>query len=516
MTEVVYYFSVFFRRLPLFLPIVMVISAVSVIVAMTLPPAYVSKTQVVVESPQIPDELAPSTVRIPPREQLEIIRQRLLTRVNLLEIARRLNVLPGIEDMNPDEIVDAMRARTQIKTSGRRDAATLMWIEFEAPEARTAAAVLTEYLTLIQKEDAQFRQGRAGETLEFFEQQVAELGRELDDLSARILGYKNENTEALPETLEFRLNQQEQLQKEFNQIKRDVILLTDQKERLITLYETPELEQEVSQRRLTPEEQQLEQLRAELQQTLAVFSEEAPKVKLLRARIASLESNIDSSGVAETDETENPVKVEKPSPLTIQLSEIDSRLALLEEQKTATERLLKSLNESIKKTPEVSIRLEELERQYQTLQQQFALAQDRLSTARTGELIETRSRGQEISVIDPPAVPSQPTKPNRLLIAGGGVAFSILAGLGLVFLLEAMNTSARRPEDIVKRFNIMPISTIPFIRTRRQVFFQRGLKLLIIFAIIIGVPMAVYAVHTYYTPLDLLAERVMNKLGIRL
>src|SRR6056297_3327214 len=107
MSELRYYMSIFLRRLPYFLPVFMVVSAVSVIVAYALPPAYVSQMRLIVQSPQIPQELAASTVRLPPLEQLQIIQQRLLTRANMLDIARDLDVLPNIEEMSPDQIVDA-------------------------------------------------------------------------------------------------------------------------------------------------------------------------------------------------------------------------------------------------------------------------------------------------------------------------------------------------------------------------------------------------------------------------
>jgi hypothetical protein len=79
-----------------------------------------------------------------------------------------------------------------------------------------------------------------------------------------------------------------------------------------------------------------------------------------------------------------------------------------------------------------------------------------------------------------------------------------------------MKSTARRPEDLVKRFNIMPIATIPMVQTPRQVFLSRARRVSIALLIIIGAPTAVWAVHTYYLPLDLLAEKAMNKLGIRL
>ena len=48
-----------------------------------------------------------------------------------------------------------------------------------------------------------------------------------------------------------------------------------------------------------------------------------------------------------------------------------------------------------------------------------------------------------------------------------------------------------------------------------QRFRQRSLKLLLVLAILVGIPAAVYAIHIYYLPLDLLADRIMNKTGLR-
>jgi uncharacterized protein involved in exopolysaccharide biosynthesis len=518
MNDLKFYLIIFLRRLNIFLPVVMVISAASVIVAVSLPPAYESEMQLVVESPQIPTNLASSTVRISPQEQLALVRQRLLTRANMLDIARRLEVISGSAGMSPDQIVAAMRARTNIRTSSSRDAATLMWVKFEASDARIAAAVLGEYLSLIQSEDAQFRQERAGETLDFFEGQVTELGLELDSTSAQILSYKNENRDALPETLDFRLGRLSQLQASLSGFERESASLRDQRDRLVAVFEATGNSTTSGLPQRSSEEIQLAQLQSELQQALSVFSEQSVKVRLLRVQIEQLEKSIgdriaenqgETSGESETSEVQYPLT------LQFQLEDIDKRLEEIVAQSSLARQQIESLTASIDRTPEVSIALEDLNRRYASVQSQYEAAQSRLAAAKTGELIETRSRGQEISVIEPPAVPNEPTKPNRMLIASGGVAFGLAVGLGLVLLLELMNGSARRPEDLVRRFNIMPIATIPLVQTPGQVLASRARRIAIALLIIIGVPAAVWAVHTYYIPLDLLAEKAMNKIGVR-
>ena len=519
-----FYFSIFRRRFAYFLIVATILSAISVTVAYTLPPAYVSKMVILVESPQIPEELASSTVRTPAFEQLQIVQQRLLTRANLLDIARQLNVLTDLREMSPDEIVEAMRARTSINTSNRRlKEAPLMTISFEASRARTAAGVLNEYLGLILQQDSEYRKGRSGETLEFFTQEVDRLSDELDEQSARILKFKQANVGALPEGLEFRLNQQSVLRDRLVQAGRDISDLKSQRQRLMQLYEiTGQVETPQEATLLSPEELQLQDLRNQLNDTLVVYSSENPRVKLLQARIAKLEARIvDLTAPApeeeETPENETVEPLTEPLPaiLTIQLSEIDARVIILEDSKTALQAQLDTLNDSITKTPEVSIALEELDRKYASIQLQYNQTEDRLSKARTGDRIETRSRGQRMSVIEQPAIPSEPTKPNRPLIAGGGIGFGIFAGIGLIFLLEMLNSTARRPEDIIKRLGVTPLTTIPYTRTRGQRFRQQGAKLLLALVILVGIPGLVYAVHLYYLPLDLIADKIMNKMGVR-
>lgn len=517
MDSLKYYFSLFLRRLPYFLVVATILSAVSVTVALSLPPAYVSRMQLIVESPQIPDELAPSTVRTPPLEQLQVMEQKLLTRGNLLDIARRLEVLPDLGQMNPDQIVAAMRSRTDIRLDSGRNALPLMTITFEAPTARSTAAVLNEYLTLIQQEDSDFRRGRSGETLEFFVQEVQRLSALLDQQGARILEFKQANTSALPDSLEFRLSQQALLQERSGQLERDIAALQRQREQLVQLFEqTGRVATVGTGVPLSPNEQRLIELQDELDQALAVYSPENPRVTLLKARVEQIKSSIANAAPSlDAASSDDPAESSSPTPLDIQLIEVDSRIAVLSEQNADLKTRLVSINENIERTPEIAITLDELERKYAGIQAQYNQAEDRLSRAQTGDRIETRSRGQRISVIEQPAVPSQPTKPNRMLIAGGGTVFGILAGLALIVLLEVMNTTARRPEDLVKRFGITPFTTIPYIRTRQQTFFQRSLKLLLIFAILTGIPAAIYAVHIYYLPLDLIADKVMNKLGVR-
>ncbi len=517
MSDLKYYFSIFVRRLHYFLVVSVVISATSIIAALTLPPAYESETRLLLEGPQIPSELAASTVMIGLTEQLEIIQQRLMTRANLLDVARSQKVFEDLNQMSADQIVQAMRARTVIQTGGGRNPTPIMNISFEANRPRVAAAVLNEYLTLIESQNAEFRTSRAGNTLEFFQQEVERLGKDLDLQSERILKFKTENSGDLPESLEYRLDQQAALQDQVRQIDRDVTSLRNQRERLIQIFEaTGQLSGDNSSP-LSPDEQRLQEMQSQLDEALTLYSEENPRVKMLKARIEQVENRVNARASERSDASEerSPTEARGSATLQLQLSEIDTRVSMLQEQRVDINERLSNLSASLDRTPANTVTLDELTRTYDNIEEQYNMAVDRLARASTGERIESLSRGQRISVIEPPAVPTEPTKPNRVLIAGGGTMFGIIAGIGLVLLFELLGRTARRPDDIVKSIGVRPLATIPYISSRKEVVWKRLIKVSVYLAILIGIPAAVYAVHIYYLPLDLLADRVMNKIGVR-
>lgn len=506
-----YYLSVFMRRLPYFILVATTISAASIIIAVALPPAYISQMQLIVEAPQIAENTTGPTDAAPSVEQLRVTQQRLLTRANLLDIATRLQVLADQAKLNPDEIVDAMRLRTTILISANTGDPPLMTVSFEAPEATKAAAVLNEYLTLIQQQDVGARTERATATLDFFDQEVARLNQALAAKSAAISSFKTANIDALPDSMNFRLSQQAVLQERLAQFDRDLLSLKNQRELLLNLFNSTGRVAEAKPEASTPEQVQLDTLRNQLSDALAVLSPENPQVKMLNARIAQIEQVVSAQpkplGKAQP-ETGNAM-------LDLQLAEIDSRIADLADQKVLVVVEFDKLAVSIEKTPANTVKLDELTLDYQNIQLQYNGAVDRLAKASTGERIEFMARGQRIAVIEPPSIPNKPSKPKRTVIAAGGSFFGFMAGIGLIVLLEALNRSIRRPEDLVRTLGISPIATLPYIQTRTEVVLRRGRKLLITLIMLAGITVLLYAVHTYYQPLDVVAERVMNKLGLR-
>ena len=508
-----YYLAIFLRRLPWFILLTGLISGLAIFVAIKLPPAYVSQTRLIIENSQIPDNMAAPTVDTPAVEQLQLFETRLLTRDNLLAIARKLNVLQDQGAMNSDEIVDGMRARTTIRRQSGRDLAALMTISFEARSGQIAAGVLNEYLTLILQQDAANRTQRAGQTQDFFKQEVSRLSEGLDAQGAKMLAFKTQNADALPDSLDFRRSEQSALQDRVAQADREIGSQREQRAQLVQIFAaTGRIGSSGGKDTRSPDQIELDRARKDLSTALLVYSSANPRVKLLQDRIAQLEKSVvAAAGTADDTASADPGK----AMLDVQLAQIDSRVTSLETQKTSDQDKLDVLTDSIARTPANAIAIDAMQRDYDNLQAQYNQAVGRLAQASTGERIELLSRGQRVSVIEQPSVPAEPTKPNRRKLALFGIVGGLASGFGLVVLLEILNGTARRPADLIARLGITPIATIPYLRTRREVLTHRLSQIAVVLLIVVAIPSALAAVHYFYMPLDLIADRLMSRFGVR-
>ncbi len=374
-----------------------------------------------------------------------------------------------------------------------------------------AAAVTNEVVTLILRENVAMRTTVAGQTLEYFVQEVARLDRELAEQGAAILAFKEANKDALPDSLDFRRSQQAAAQERLLLIERDEAILKDRREGLVALYEatgrvaTPSTDTE------TAEARQLQALRDQLSQALAVLSPQNPKVKMLESQIVALEKIVaDQTAAAAPLAPEG----EALSPLDIQLADIDRQLAFLADMKVQVLAELEALKASIEATPGNAIALDTLERDYANTRAQYDAAVANKARAETGDTIEALSKGQRISVIEQAIAPRKPTSPNRPLIAAGGVGIGLFAGIGLVVLIELLKGAIRRPADITARLGITPFATLPYMRTAGQVRRRRMIIGLGFALVLLAIPAGLWMVHTQITPLDLLLDRILQKIGL--
>lgn len=502
-----FYLSLFLRRLHYFLVISIAVSAIGLTMAYTLPPIYKAEARLLVEAPQI----TASTVVTESTELLQIIRQNILTRNNLLDLSRRFDVHATASSMGPDETVADMHKRISFilpRSQGRvSTGASFIEISFSAPNAAMSAAVTNDLVTQFLQENVALRTSATAETLDFFRQEVARLDDELAQQGGKILQFNLEHKDALPDGLGFLRSRQATLQERLLGIERDLTGLRDRRERMISLFERTGNVDPLGQS-LSPEAQRLRTMEAELASALVIYSEQNPRIVNLKAQVGALKKSVGGQISSE------PSNGEDLSLFDIQLSDLDGQIDLLEVQKTGAEAELEVLVAAIEETPTNAVTLGTLERDYENLRVLYSNAAAELAAARTGDRVESQSRGQRIVVVEQAVEPNAPTSPNRQKIAVASVGAGIGLGIGFIVLLELLNNAIRRPAEISTRLGIKPFAVIPHIRTKRQ----RGRRRLIIGSallfVAVGIPLTLYLLHLYYLPMDLLVDRALEKSGL--
>jgi hypothetical protein len=83
-------------------------------------------------------------------------------------------------------------------------------------------------------------------------------------------------------------------------------------------------------------------------------------------------------------------------------------------------------------------------------------------------------------------------------------------------LVELMTQRIRTPRDLERRFDIRPVVSIPYIRTRREMMLRKMASRATVFAALVLAPLAIYAVDQFYRPIPLIAQSIGERIGLDL
>lgn len=204
-----------------------VILAATVGVAVTVPPVYQSTGTILVESQQISPELVSANNNSFADERIEVIRQRVMTRENLLQIIDKYNLFAdkGRQFSEADKI-DQMRNAIVVTTlstfvKGRGETTVAFSVSFEHKRPEVAKEVANELVTLFLNENMKQRTERASETTEFLTQEADKLGSELATLENQLADFKQAHANALPENQSLRMSMLSRSELEFREVDRD-------------------------------------------------------------------------------------------------------------------------------------------------------------------------------------------------------------------------------------------------------------------------------------------------------
>ena len=206
-----YLAAVMRRKLRLIIPAVLIV-AISLIVAMVMPPVYRSTGTVLIEEPEIPREFIRSTITSFAAERLQTIQQRVMTTQNLISIINKFNLYADERKRKPiSEIAGTFRDKIAMQLvsaeavdprSGQSRKAVIAFnVSFDDGNRAVAQKVANELVSLYLNENLRIRREKAAETTGFLGEEADRLGKQVSDLEARMADFKRRNSGVLPDQL---------------------------------------------------------------------------------------------------------------------------------------------------------------------------------------------------------------------------------------------------------------------------------------------------------------------------
>jgi len=103
-------------------------------------------------------------------------------------------------------------------------------------------------------------------------------------------------------------------------------------------------------------------------------------------------------------------------------------------------------------------------------------------------------------VLDPPSLPTNPSKPNRWEIVGAGIGISFMLGIALAGVQEARDTSLKNLKDVRAYTNLPVLSSIPLLENTLLVKRKRRITYMLwSAALLIGIIAISAALFYYFT-----------------
>jgi len=565
------------RRIKIFLLSSIPVFIIVVIVAFILPPIYVSKSTILVESQQIPQEYVKSTVTGYVEQRLQSITQQILSRANLIKIINQFNLYPDMGKKYATEVVLAKMRKDiileTIQAGGRRskDTTIAFTLSYESKNPTIVQKVASVLASLYLEENLKKREAQATRTTEFLQQELNHLKEQINGYGSKISKFKEAHLGELPEYNAINVRAMDQLSRDIDQANMQISSLKERKvylegqianvdlsgpvvtaegtivsggtreERLKSLRlqlinlqtslsdkhpdiirlkrEIHELEaQEGGTKVSSGDTERLNDLKNRLVTMKTRLGPQHPDVVKLLKEVASLSREIQNS---EKDRAKSDLanqKAENPAyfNLKTQIESINIEIKHLLDERRRIKKKMNYYQKKIENAPRVEKEYASLMADYENAKQKYNEIMSKLMEARVAKGMEETQHGERFTIIEPAAKPEAPEKPDRRKIMLMGLFLSLGVGAGLAFVQENLDHSIKTARELDNLGDIPVLSTIPVIGSEEEI--KRRRKRIIIGSLLaIGVVCAVLiVVHIFVMPLDILWIKIQRKVMIKM
>ena len=470
----------FYRRKGLIIAVFVVVATLAFYLAYNIPNVYRSSTLILMTRQRIPTSYVRSTVTTDINQRINAITQQIMSRTRLEKIVNEFNLYPGGAGITMEDRVEQLRKGIRIDVR-KSDA---FGLSFESGSPEKAMQVTSRLASLFIEENLQVREQQALGTTSFINAEAERLRKELEQQETEVNKFKIENRFELPDQVDTNLRTLDQLRSQLRSNLERLASLQDRKvavEKQMVESDNLPVTAEPNSDQLRPPSQEVQIRKKQLEALLVRYSDKHPDVMRLREEIKTLEN--DAAKIKESDLSKDANS--KPATTAInpmqqmikqQVSALDSTIRSLENENKSLRDEIATYQARVNNTPLRAIELSKVSRTYTITLSKY---QDLLRKGLDSELsenMERKQKGEQFQVVDPASFPVKPVRPNRPVFVMVGLLGGLLGGFGLAFVLEALDTSFKRTEEVNHYVNLPILATIPNILSRGAALEQRRLQ----------------------------------------
>jgi len=474
---------------------------IAVVVAFFRPDTYVSTALMRITPQQVPERLVPSAINSQMAERLTQMETEILSRTSLSELIQRpsLNLYPKQrQGMPTEDVIEIMRKDIRISMldtpvqGTNHTAAAAFVISYKYSDKYKAQAVVRELVSKFNEQNSTVLRNQSSLTTSFLSDEYKAAKQDMDRLDAEITKFKTENQGRLPEQYQSNLATLNSLQQQLGSMNEG--LNRNQEEKMIlqtqlqnykaqlnyyrsNLEETP-TNQTVKNERLIALEKMITDAKAALAASRQLYTEDHPDIRNFKARIALLEKERDDLERKESTEQQPAATSKVTNPVVARaIEDTKSEIAVLQTQLSAKDfeiaekvreqgemnRAIAEYRRRIEASPRSDQKYAALLREYQVAKDNFDDKAKRREISETSQNLEERKAGENLEVLDSASLPEQPSEPNRLSIAGMGLAGGLILGIILAGAREMKDTSLKNLKDVRVYTNLPILSSVPLL-----------------------------------------------------
>jgi len=482
--DIPYYMGLIWRRRWIVITIFCIAMISGIYLAMTLPKIYQAETLILVEPQSVPNNYVQSIVSTDLDLRLNNITQIIKSRSILMKIIKEFNMFSGPEHENMyiDDKIETMRKNVLVNraTDNSRRPGNYFTISFQGEDPSNVMKVVNAITTMVIDQNLKVRESQAEGTSEFLNDQLDKMRINLEEVEKALGDYRKIHMGELPEQLDANLRMLDSLQQ---QLSEKQMTLRNEKNRLISIGNQLQIAREQSKiTDATRDPVSLEALKQQLSDYKFRYTDQHPDVIRLRKRIAEMEKEIGKSASIKRDQSRAALP-DRASPPYVGTSMEDELIQQREGVNREIEIIKKDISNlhaqiifyqrRVEDTPKREQELLSLMRNYKNIQETHNSLLRRKLEANIATNMEKTQKGEQFRILDPAVLPDKPISPDMRKLFLICLAAGLGCSGGLIFLLNFLDNSIKKPEVVPDKLRIPILAVMPTIKHHKDIIWQR-------------------------------------------